>query len=98
MKKLLTFFFLFIACKNFASHNMAGEISYKFIGTTPFPYKYEITVTTYTDWVGPSGTDRCELVIHFGDGDSAIAPRVNGISTNCPSTADGVLTGGCVGS
>lgn len=75
---------------------MAGEIKYRYIGTSTFPYKYEITVTTYTDWVGPSGTDRCEIIIHFGDGDTVLAPRVNGISTLCPSTADGVLIGGCV--
>lgn len=77
---------------------MAGEIKYRYIGTSSFPYKYEVTVTTYTDWGGASGTDRCEIIIQFGDGDSVLAPRVNGISgTLCgPPAKDGVLIGGCV--
>lgn len=96
MKKLLPLFCLFFVSTSFATHNMAGEIKYRYIGTSTFPYKYEVTVTTYTDWVGASGTDRCEIIIHFGDGDTVLAPRINGISSLCPSTADGVLVGGCV--
>lgn len=98
MKKLLPFLFLFFVSTSFATHNMAGEIKYRYIGTSTFPYKYEVTVTTYTDWVGASGADRCELYIHFGSGDSVVAPRVNGPSFNCPSSADGVLIGNCIGS
>src|SRR3989344_9263939 len=97
MKKLLlSIFVLLIGFSNsFATHNRAGEITYRYIGTGALPYNYEITVKTYTEWVGPSGTDKCELNVHFGDGDTAIAPRVNGSSSNCPSAADGVLIGGC---
>lgn len=93
MKKLLlSIFILLIGFTNaFATHNRAGEITYKYIGTPSLPYNYEITVTTYTKWVGTSGTDKCELTVLFGDGDSAVAPRVNGPSINCPSNADGVL-------
>jgi len=93
MKKLLlSIFILLIGFSNaFATHNRAGEITYKYIGTPTTPYKYEITITTYTKWVGTSGTDKCELYVHFGDGDTAIAPRINGSSINCPSAADGVL-------
>lgn len=97
MKKLLPFFFLLLANQSFATHNMAGDITYKYIGNTSFPYRYEVTVITYTDWVGSSGTDKCELNVHFGDGDTAIAPRVNGSSINCSVTSDGVLIGGCEG-
>lgn len=80
MKKLLlSIFVLLIGFSNsFATHNRAGEITYRYIGTPLLPYNYEITITTYTEWVGPSGTDKCDLNVHFGDGDTAIAPRVNG--------------------
>lgn len=93
MKKLLlSILVLLIGFSNsFATHNRAGEITYKYIGTPTNPYKYRITVTTYTKWIGLSGTDKCELTVLFGDGDSAVAPRVNGLSLNCPSTADGEL-------
>lgn len=70
----------------YATHNRAGEITYQHIsGKT-----YKIIVTTYTN-TDPNTTqaDRCELVIYFGDNDSAVAPRVNGPSNQC-STADGV--------
>ncbi|MBA3971462.1 MAG: T9SS type A sorting domain-containing protein, partial [Bacteroidetes bacterium] len=54
-------------------------------------YKYRITITTYTKYIiGASNTDRCDLVVYFGDGDSATAPRVNGPSADCP-TADGQM-------
>lgn len=93
MKKfLLSIVVLLIGFTNaFATHNRAGEITYRYIGNSTTPYKYEITITTYTKWVGTGGTDKCELNVHFGDGDTAIVPRVNGGNVNCPSTADGVL-------
>ncbi len=64
-------------CK--ASHNRAGEITYSWVsGTT-----YKITVTTYTK-ESSSLADKCQLVIYFGDKDSCVAPRINGISNgNC---------------
>ncbi len=93
MKKiLLSLFILFVGLANgYATHNRAGEISYKYIGDASHPYKYRITVTTYTKWTGSSSTDRCELSVHFGDGDTAVAPRVNGISTTACSTGEGVM-------
>lgn len=97
MKKLLPFLFLFFVSTSFATHNRAGDITYRYIGTPSNPYQYEITVKTYTKWVGASGTDKCELNVHFGDGDTAIAPRVNGSNINCPGAADGILIGGCAG-
>jgi gliding motility-associated-like protein len=70
-----------------ATHNRAGEITYQHIsGKT-----YKIIVTTYTN-TDPNTTsaDRCELTVYFGDGDSAIVPRINGPSNAC-FTADGVI-------
>ncbi|MCX6294678.1 MAG: T9SS type A sorting domain-containing protein [Bacteroidetes bacterium] len=89
--------FIFLANTSLATHNMAGDITYKYIGTLTNPYRYQITVKTYTKWIiGSSNTDRCTIVVYFGDGDSATAPRVNGPSFDCP-TADGVVIGGCSG-
>lgn len=98
-KKLLySIFFLFVVNTSFATHNMAGDISYTYVGTVSNPYAYKITVQTYTKWIGSSGTDRCEIMIYSGDGDSTLAPRVNGPSLNCsPPNKDGVLIGGCTG-
>lgn len=89
MKKFLL---LIIACiaaygNTYATHNRAGEITYQHIsGKT-----YKIIVTTYTN-TDPNSTqaDRCELVVYFGDGDSATAPRINGPSNQCVFEADGV--------
>ncbi|MBA3971463.1 MAG: hypothetical protein H0X46_04855, partial [Bacteroidetes bacterium] len=93
MKKLfLSIVILLIGFTNsFATHNRAGEITYEYIGDASNPYKYRITITTYTKFViGATNTDRCDLVVYFGDGDSATAPRLNGPSIDCP-TADGQM-------
>lgn len=88
MKRILLFVItLFAGFGNmYATHNRAGEITYQHIsGKT-----YKIIVTTYTNTdPGSTQADRCDLVVYFGDNDSAIAPRVNGPSNQC-FTADGV--------
>ncbi len=97
MKKLLFFFFLFVSAQNlFATHFEAGEITYEYVGTSTTPYKYRITITTYTKWTSTGSTDNCELVVHFGDGDTAIAPRINGAYTSpcAPSSAEGEMIPG----
>jgi hypothetical protein len=93
MKKiLLSSFILFIGIINgYATHNHGGDITYKYIGDITHPYRYHIIVTTYTKWLSSSSTDRCELTVYFGDGDTAIVPRTNGSTLNCPSAHDGVL-------
>ncbi|MBL0330914.1 MAG: T9SS type A sorting domain-containing protein [Bacteroidetes bacterium] len=97
MKKLLIFIFLSISAFSFASHNMGGDITYRYIGSASFPNRYEIIVTTYTKWLDSTSVDRCELKFIFGAGDSALVERVNGLSVNCPSAHDGELIGGCTG-
>lgn len=71
----------------FATHNRAGEITYRCLDSTNF-LTYEIIVTTYTK---SDQVDRCELTIHFGDGDSCIAPRTNGNpspgNNGCPQSS-----------
>ena len=55
-----------------ATHNRAGEITYRLIsGMT-----YEFTISTFTYTL--SNADRDELTINWGDNTSTIAPRVNG--------------------
>ncbi|GAB5539645.1 MAG: hypothetical protein Salg2KO_17480 [Salibacteraceae bacterium] len=64
----------------FATHNRAGEILYKRVGSDPF--LYEITIITYTKTGGQSDeADRCELDLFFGDGQMETVARVNGPSS-----------------
>jgi hypothetical protein len=95
MKKAFFLFCLFFSGKElFADHNRAGSISYQFISG----YTYEITVSTLTNTCVTTA-DRCELTILFGDGDSGVAQRVNGIfpGSLCPTSADGVTVSNCSG-
>lgn len=88
-RKLLLFFLILgLAQVANATHNRAGEITYKHVsGLT-----YEITITTFTK-ESSEPADRCELEVKFGDGDLDTIPRING-----PAAADcihiGVLLGG----
>ncbi|MDP4188198.1 MAG: gliding motility-associated C-terminal domain-containing protein, partial [Bacteroidota bacterium] len=74
MKKiigLLIFNLLLLNC--FATHNRAGEITFRQTGTLSF----EITITTFTYSLSPA--DRNELEVQWGDNTSSIAPRVSKI-------------------
>ena len=55
-----------------ATHNRAGEITFRHLGG----FQYEATITTYTKSDSPA--DRPELPINWGDGSSDTLPRVNG--------------------
>lgn len=85
MKKILLFtFFCLTILSTFASHNRAGEITYKHISG----YTYEITVTTYTK-ESSTLADKCSLTINFGDSQSAVFDRKNGIRS--PSLCNGTI-------
>ena len=73
MKRVLVFLSLIVISGiSYATHNRAGEITYRYIaGLT-----YEATITTYT--FAPSLADRCELTINWGDGDTSTLQRTNG--------------------
>src|SRR3954463_1838550 len=74
MKKILLFtFFYVIALTTYASHNRAGEITYRHIAG----FTYEITVTTYTK-ESSTLADKCSLTINFGDSQRAVFDRING--------------------
>ncbi len=70
-----------------ATHNRAGEITYKWL----YGYTYEIKITTYTNIGGANLADRCDDTLYFGDGSKAVVARSNGPSTLCSGLAqDGV--------
>lgn len=88
MRKFLLFIsFVFTSSLAFATHQRAGEITYKAISDL----KYEFTIVTYT--YTPSPADRPELQINWGDGTSQVVPRTqkinypNNISRNVYSGA-----------
>jgi hypothetical protein len=77
-KNIILLLVFFIPWLSWATHNRAGEITYKHIGGN----NYEVTITTYTKTSSPA--DRCELEIFWGDNTSSFLPRINGPTTgNC---------------
>src|SRR5688572_7283749 len=80
-----------------ATHNRGAEILYKRIA--PFTkvvsnvvvtvYNYSITVIKYQNY-GENIANRCVDTVYFGDGDSAIVPRINGpVCGDCAAIACG---------
>lgn len=90
MKKSLLLFILALAGSSSFSQQLAGELSYHHIsGNT-----YAILVRAYTSTL--TAAEKCEIAIYFGDGDSIMAPRVNGpVSGICH---DGAFVSTCVNS
>jgi gliding motility-associated-like protein len=73
-KFYLLFSILFMSVSSaWATHNRAGEITYRHISG----FTYEITVTTYTK-ESSRPADRCALDVYFGDGTMETVSRVNG--------------------
>ncbi|MGB0176581.1 MAG: gliding motility-associated C-terminal domain-containing protein [Owenweeksia sp.] len=88
MKRLLFLIFIwFSAQEAFATHNRAGEITYRWLGGTT----YEATITTYTK--ESVTADRCTLELFWGDGTSSILGRSNGSSGTCDTNRMGVFLG-----
>ena len=91
-------YYIFIVCliglffTSKASHNRAGEITYKWVG--PGPYTYQIKVTTYTNIVPGTGGGG-----HYGGG-GAYAGGGGGGSNFANGTATSVThtQGGRTGS
>ncbi|MGE0560385.1 MAG: gliding motility-associated C-terminal domain-containing protein [Flavobacteriales bacterium] len=66
---------IFVSAKIFATHNRAGEITYKHVSG----FTYEITVTTYVKESSPA--DRPNLEVFWGDGTSVDSiPRTSSTS------------------
>jgi gliding motility-associated-like protein len=94
--KKVVFLFLILLTKLspiYATHNRAGEITYRriFDANNPNSYKYEATVTTYTRLPANQIPDRCEVEIVWGDGTLDTIQRVNGNpSSSCPHSGEQV--------
>ena len=71
--KILFILLLILSFPVFATHNRAGEITYRQIG----PLTYEITIVTYTYTLSPA--DRPQLEVHWGDGTSNYVDRIEKI-------------------
>ncbi|HEX3010361.1 MAG TPA: gliding motility-associated C-terminal domain-containing protein [Bacteroidales bacterium] len=69
-RAILAIFFLVSAITLKATHNRAGEITYRQISQ----YEFEFTITTFTYTL--SAADRDALEIQWGDNSYSIAPRV----------------------
>ncbi len=78
---------LFFSLQAIATHNRAGEISYRWIsGLT-----YEVTITTYTKDTAPA--DRCTLDVDWGDNTTNTLLRSNGLlnALVCPTARVGEI-------
>lgn len=73
MKKIIYILLIFLSTTLFATHNRAGEITYRYIGG----YTYEITITTYTKIGSGVAADRDALDVMWGDGYQEIVPRTS---------------------
>lgn len=74
MRKLFILFILLVGFQAaFATHQRAGEITYRWKGGLT----YEFTILTYT--YAPSPADRPDLELQWGDGTSSILPRIEKI-------------------
>ncbi|MBK7212566.1 MAG: hypothetical protein IPH88_04560 [Bacteroidales bacterium] len=70
--KLLLFLIACLTISAFATHQRAGEITFRYIsGLT-----YEITIISYS--YAPSPADRCQLEINWGDGTTSVLTSSNG--------------------
>ena len=66
---LILFFLVIFAGRAFATHERAGEITYRHISG----FTYEVTITTFTYSLSPA--DRDSLEIHWGDQTSTVLAR-----------------------
>ncbi|MBK8807726.1 MAG: gliding motility-associated C-terminal domain-containing protein [Bacteroidales bacterium] len=73
MKHLLYILFLLLTTSLFATHNRAGEITYKQISN----FTYEITLTTYTYTPSSANEYRDSILIAFGDGTYSYIQRIS---------------------
>ena len=69
---IVLLFGLMLSSSLYATHNRAGEITYRHLGG----FQYEATIITYTKSDSPA--DRPDLGISWGDGIVDTIPRING--------------------
>jgi gliding motility-associated-like protein len=73
MKRILFIFSILslVSAHAFATHNRAGEITFKLISG----YTYEVTVTTFT--YTQSAANRSQLTVEWGDNTTTVTPLVS---------------------
>jgi len=73
MKRTLSILitFLLYSTVTYATHNRAGEITFKLISG----YTYEVTITTFT--FTQSAANRSQLTVEWGDNTASVAPLVS---------------------
>lgn len=71
-KQLLIIIFSFVYSFTYATHNRAGEITYKQLSAL----QYEFTLTTFTDISNAGNADRPTATLLFGDGTQDERPRI----------------------
>lgn len=88
MRKQLLFFVVFLLpIISYSGNGIAGDISY----THMSGYNYSISVRLFTK-TSLTTLDYCSICVYFGDGDSAVFPRVNGPIGSCSNgEKDGVV-------
>lgn len=95
MKQLVQLFILvlFGTTSVFATHNRAGEITYRKLcdESVTTCLTYEIIVTTYTE--ASSLADRDEQTVYCGDGKTVQAFRINGPDTDLNGIPNGEIIG-----
>lgn len=69
----------------YATHNQAGQIEYVHAPLPGQLFRYCFTIITYSRDEATSA-DRDTLLVNFGDGNSASAPRTNGTGEPIPGT------------
>ena len=82
-KTLLTVIGLFLITAANATHNRAGEITYRQTG----PLTFEVTCTTYTK-TSSVPADRDSLEFNWGDGNNEFVGRSNGNGNGVPLDND----------
>lgn len=96
MRKFRDYLFLLFSVALYfnihATHNRAGEITYKWL----YGYTYRIKITTYTNIGGPNLADRCADTLYFGDGTRAVVLRSNGPIAGCAPAREGVPINGSI--
>lgn len=73
MRRVISLFILLISFStSFATHNRAGEITYKQLSAL----QYEFTLTTFTDVSNAGNADRPTATLLYGDGTQEERPRI----------------------
>ncbi len=94
MKQLFVFF-MFLLCSTvlWATHNRSGEITYVHAPLPGQDFRFEFTITTYSDTDGNDVADRDSLTVFWGDTQTSNLARANGIDVDGNGVPEGESLG-----